>query len=95
MFPKKLRTDGLTKIASISIPISTRNSSSVCMTAVCQSVMKVVWSSLKGIFLKAEVKDLIIGSPARIWHVNNIPTMQFFPGISRNTQSKSYYAIID
>ena len=25
-----------------------------------------------------------------ILHVNNIPTMQFFTGISRNTQSKSY-----
>ena len=25
----------------------------------------------------------------RIGHVNNIPTMQFFIGISRNTQSKS------
>ena len=25
-----------------------------------------------------------------IGHVNNIPTMQFFTGISRNTQSKSY-----
>ena len=25
-----------------------------------------------------------------IGHVNNIPTMQFFIGISRNTQSKSY-----
>ena len=26
----------------------------------------------------------------RIWIVNNIPTMQFFSGISKNTQSKSY-----
>ena len=25
-----------------------------------------------------------------IGHVRNIPTMQFFTGISRNTQSKSY-----
>ena len=25
-----------------------------------------------------------------IGHVNNIPTMQFFTGISQNTQSKSY-----
>ena len=25
-----------------------------------------------------------------IGHVNSIPTMQFFTGISRNTQSKSY-----
>ena len=25
-----------------------------------------------------------------IGHVNNIPTMHFFTGISRNTQSKSY-----
>ena len=25
-----------------------------------------------------------------IRHVNNIPTMQYFTGISRNTQSKSY-----
>ena len=29
-----------------------------------------------------------------VGHVDNIPTMQFFAGISRNTQSKSY-AIID
>ena len=29
-----------------------------------------------------------------IGHVNNIPTVQFFTGFSRNTQSKSY-AIID
>ena len=29
-----------------------------------------------------------------IGHVDNIPTMQFFTGISRNTQLKSY-AIID
>ena len=29
------------------------------------------------------------GVPA-IGHVNNIPTMQFLSGISRNTQSKSY-----
>ena len=26
-----------------------------------------------------------------IAHVNNIPTMQFFTGISRNTQSKCYH----
>ena len=26
----------------------------------------------------------------KIGHSNNIPTMQFFTGISRNTQSKSY-----
>ena len=31
-----------------------------------------------------------------IGHVNNIPKMQFFIGISRNTQAKSYsYAFID
>ena len=30
------------------------------------------------------------GSHSSIGHVNNIPTMQFFDGISRNTQSKSY-----
>ena len=30
-----------------------------------------------------------------IGHVNNIPKMQFFTGISGNTQSKSYYAVID
>ena len=90
MFSKKLRTDGLTEIASISIPVSKRNSSSVCMTVVYQSVMKVVWSNLKGIFLKAEVQDLIIGSRSRIGHVNNIPTMQLFTGIPRNTQSKCY-----
>ena len=52
--------------------------------------MNVVWLNLKGIFLKAEVKNLIIGSRARIGHVNNIPTMQLFTGIPRNTQSKSY-----
>ena len=52
--------------------------------------MNVVWLKLKGIFLKAEVTDLIIGSHARIGHVNNIPTMQLFTGIPRNTQSKSY-----
>ena len=28
-------------------------------------------------------------------NVRNIPTMQFFTGISRNTQSKLYNAIID
>ena len=28
--------------------------------------------------------------PFLIWHANNIPTMQLFIGISRNTQSKSY-----
>ena len=27
---------------------------------------------------------------APIAHVNNVPTMQFFTGISRNTETKSY-----
>ena len=30
----------------------------------------------------------------QVGHVNNIPTMQVFTGISRNTQSKPLYAII-
>ena len=44
-----------------------------------------------------EESDLIKQPKAeRIGHVNNIPTMQFFTGVSKNTQSKSYiYIIID
>ena len=34
------------------------------------------------------VKTRLIG------HVNNIPTMQFFNGISGNTQSKSYMLLL-
>ena len=32
---------------------------------------------------------------AVIWHVKDLPTMQFFTGVSWNTQSKSYNAIVD
>ena len=38
------------------------------------------------ITLKNEPQEINL----QIGHVNNIPTMQFFTGISRNTQSKSY-----
>ena len=31
-----------------------------------------------------------LASTSRIGHDNNIPTMQVFTGISKNTQSKSY-----
>ena len=34
--------------------------------------------------------DIYWSVVCQIGHVNNIPTMQFFSGISRNTQSKTY-----
>ena len=35
----------------------------------------------------------VLSLARKIGHVNNIPTMQFFIGISRNTQSKSQYTL--
>ena len=40
----------------------------------------------RSIILPAEDRN---DAPLLIVHVNSIPTMQFFTGVSRNTQSKS------
>ena len=49
-------------------------------------VMSVLFDAMfSKITLKNEPQEINL----RIGHVNNIPTMQFFTGISRNTQSKS------
>ena len=83
MFPKKLRTDGLTEIASIS---SQFLQETLHQFVSQQSVMNVVWLNLKGIFLKAEVKNLIIGSRARIGH-------QGLPGHTSEMELSSIYFI--
>ena len=41
-------------------------------------------------WLRFEAEPEILQFHITIWHVNSIPTMQFFTGTSRNTQWKSY-----
>ena len=57
-----------------------------------QSIGWNIWGSIIALLILAMI--FTVGGEALIGHVKNIPTMQFFTGISRNTQSKSY-AIID
>ena len=43
---------------------------------------------------KIENFEFDVALSKQVGHVNNIPTIQVFTGISRNTQSKPLYAII-
>ena len=44
----------------------------------------------KNIWLAARYRNSHLAQTSLIGHVNIIPSMQFFTGVSRNTQSKSY-----
>ena len=49
----------------------------------------------RGRALRVPSCQYYLKSPSLIAHVNNIPTMQFWIGIPRHTQSTPCYAIID
>ena len=49
-----------------------------------------IFSTINAMYMYHVISQRFVLHRLIIWHVNNIPTMQFFTGISRNTLSKSY-----
>ena len=77
--------------------ITSKTTSEVVKRSILDGVGKWKGLSLYLVFqtqLEAEAMPLcsnqVEGVLLATGHVNNIPTMQFFTGISRNTQSKTY-----